>query len=231
MAKVNTAEFPNDLPALQKGVLELDGTENRLSQKPKSNKFVVNLSRTGNRKRRIDTEEATSSLQDGTRLEHDSEGRLVVFQIGKKPFIVSKADWKNKRNMGQRPRPAQGRKPERNSHSRKYAKRKAAEQGVEGTDAENDILRNTKCKNCGGSWHIALDCKGKKKDTDKENVNPNPTGKKTPGSGKKNKSYMSQRIGSKMDPCASDEELPQDEEEETDENTSINPKRLRGFFD
>ena len=114
-------------------------------------------------------------------------------------------------------------------HSRKFAKRKAAEQGVEGTDAENDILRNTKCKNCGGSWHIALDCKGKKKDTDKENVDPHPTGKKTPGSGKKNKSYMTQRIGSKMDPCASDEELPQ--YEDTDEDKSVNPQRLRGFFD
>jgi hypothetical protein len=202
-----------------------------LVQKPKTNKFVVNSTRTGDRKRRIDaTEESTSSLHDGTRLERDASGRLVVFQTGKKPFVISQGKWKNGRNMRSRPDLAQGqRRPERNPHSRKFAKRKAAEQGLEGTDAENDILRETKCKNCGGTWHIAADCKGKRKD-DKENVNPNPAGKKTPGSGKKNKNYMSQRIGSKSDPCESDnEELPQDEDE--DEDRDINPRRLRGFFD
>ena len=229
LAKVNTTDFPTSLPFLQKNILELDGTESRLTQKPRSNKFVVNLTRQGDRKRhRIETEESTSSLQDGTRLERDSEGRLVVFQIGKKPFIISKGGWKNQRNMGPRPGPAQGRKPERNPHSREYARRKAAEQGLEGTDAEDGILKNTKCKNCGGSWHIASDCKGKKKGGDKENVQPNVAGKRTPGSGKKNKSYMSQRIGSKMDPCANDDEdLPQEEENEDE----YDPRRLRGFFD
>ena len=231
LAKVNTEEFPNSLPQLQRVVLELDGTESRLIHKPKSNKFVVNSTRTGHRKRRIETEEFTSSLQDGTRLERDTEGRLVVFQTGKRPFVISKGGWKNKRNMGSRPGLARdnGRKPERNPHSRKFAKRKVAEQGLEGTDAEDEVLRNTKCKRCGGSWHIAADCKGKQQVVDKENVNPNHAVKKTPGSGKKNKNYVTKRIGDKTDPCTSDDELPQ--EEEDDEDKSIDPRRLRGFFD
>jgi hypothetical protein len=232
LSRINTESFPSHLATVQKEILELDGTENRLTTKPKTNKFVVNSIRNGGRKRDFHKiEESTSALNDGTRLERDAKGQLVVFQTGKKPFVISKGNWKKQRNMGHGPRPALGERPERNPHSRKFAKRKAAEQGLEGTDAENEILKNTKCNNCGGSWHISADCKGKKKDKgNKENANPNTSGRSTPGSGtKKYKNYMSKRVGSNTDPCDEEENLPLEEDE--DEDRDINPRRLRGFFD
>ena len=85
---------------MQKSLLDIDGTISRIAQKPKSNKFVVNTTRVGKKR----TEESVVSLQDGTKLEKDSEGRLVVFQAGKKPkVILNNGGLRNQRDNLSRP--------------------------------------------------------------------------------------------------------------------------------
>ena len=92
--------FPDVLSAMQKSLLDIDGTISRIAQKPKSNKFVVNTTRVGKKR----TEESVVSLQDGTKLEKDSEGRLVVFQAGKKPkVILNNGGLRNQRDNLSRP--------------------------------------------------------------------------------------------------------------------------------
>ena len=215
---VNTKDFPNNLATLQGKLLELDGTVTRMAQKPKTSKFIVNATKVGKKR----TQESVS-LEDGTRLERDQDGQLVVFQAGKKPnYISNKGGW-NKGDKASRPDAAKRKdKRDRNPHSRRYAEKQAS---LTGRSVE-EILKDTKCDKCGGSYHIAADCK-KPIVGNSNKENKAPTSVKTGGN--KNKSYMSEATGSKTDPLDSDVPIYEDETE--DDEASINPRRLKGFFD
>ena len=222
LARVNSPSFPKVLPDLQKKLLELDDAVERLTfrEKPRSNKFVVNKTRVGDGKRTVTTEESVA-LSDGTRLERDQEGRLVVLQAGKPKYILPRGGGK-KRVMDPRPGPAKRPRGNRNPNSRKYAQRKAAETG----QSEDEVLRETICDNCGGSYHIAADCR-KNKSSNKENRAPPSAARPA----HKNKSYMTERVIPEEIFEASADELEIEEEDEEDDDRTINPRRLKGFFD
>jgi len=218
LARVNSPSFPKVLPALQKRLLELDDAVERLTyrEKPKSNKFVVNKTKVGGGKTSL-TEESVS-LSDGTRLERDQEGRLVVLQAGKPKYLIPRGGGK-RRGMDPRPGSAKRQKGTRNPHSKKYAQRKAAETG----QSEDEVLRETICDKCGGSYHIAADCR--KKQVDKEN-RPPPSAPR--GARKNNKSYMTERV---IPEEAFESSVSELEIEDEDEDRTVNPRRLKGFFD
>jgi hypothetical protein len=228
MAVVNKDEFPVDLASLQDELLDLDGALDRLKEKPVSNKYMVNLTqlREGNDNKRQRKEPIESvSLGDGTRLERDAEGHLVVCYADKRINVNPK--YKGNRPKGDRNRPIlrdrRFRNQVRNPKTEQFVARKldeAKEKGVELT--RDQVLNDLVCHRCNGKGHIKADCRKEVGDDrqghNKENQTPNKNAKK-------NKAY-----NTIVKKCDSDVPIYSGEETNNDDDDDEPRRSYRGFF-